>query len=81
MKLSLLVTSGIRLTRWRQKAQAKGPACFAVNRHSPQINPAEFTTLRLSTNRNQERSNPVRALRPGSKRTEQGPTARRTGWD
>ena len=66
MKLSLRLTSEIRLTRWRQKAQAKGPACFAVTGTHPESNPAEFTTLRLAANWNQERSNPVRALRPGS---------------
>ena len=66
MKLSLLVTSGIKLQRWSQKAQANGPAGFAVTGIHPESNPAEFTTLRLSTNRNPERSNPARALRSGS---------------
>lgn len=66
MKLSLGPTSGIGLRRWSQKAQANGPIYFdAIGTH-PTSNPADFTTLRSSANRDQERSNPVRALRVGS---------------
>lgn len=65
MKLSLGLTSGIGLRRWSQKAQANGRGAFHTPRIHPTSNPAEFTTLRSSANGNQERSNPVRALRKG----------------
>ncbi len=66
MKLSLNLTSGIRLKRWGQKAQANGPASLVVTGIHPNSNPAELTTLSSSANQSQERNNPVRALRPGS---------------
>jgi hypothetical protein len=52
MKLSLNLTSEIRLKRWGQKAQANGPASLVVTGIYPASNLAEFTTLRSSANRN-----------------------------
>jgi hypothetical protein len=51
MKLSLYLTSEIRLRRWGQKAQANGPASMSVTGIHPESNPAELTTLRSSANR------------------------------
>ena len=45
MKLSLYLTSEIRLKRWSQKAQVNGPASTTVTGTHPASNPAELTTL------------------------------------
>jgi len=65
-KTAVTLNQRKRLRRWSQKALAKGPAYSCKVGIHPMSNPAEFTTLPPSSNRDRERSNPVRALRPRS---------------
>ena len=79
MKLSLCLTNQIRLKRWGQKAQANGSASMSVTGIHPESSPAELTTLRSSANRDQERSNSVRALRGRIRRSRCQPQGVRSG--
>ena len=56
------LTQRKRLTRWSQKAQDTGPACFCVTGNHSHETRQSSPTLRLSPNRNQERWNPAVTL-------------------